>query len=33
MNHRIVSPRWVIPAVLIALAGFGPARAADKNDK
>ena len=33
MNYRIVSPRRVIPAVLVALAGFGPARAADKNDK
>ena len=33
MRYRIVSPRRVLPAVLIALAGFGPARAADKNDK
>ncbi len=33
MSDRIVSPCRVLPAVLIALVGFAPARAADKNDK
>ena len=33
MSHRIVSPCRVLLAVLISLAGFGLARAADKNEK